>query len=194
MNGTSFQILLFLSCFELGWENVSLLPGFCQQSTYRPYLEGLRGPKGGGQNRHGSIFPDTNALFIRAADVCHMGFKQPVLQRRLLGPRGLGHPSRLGVVSRLCSQTSTWGSTRSPVVRARGELSALYTQGQGPLECFRAPRGWRVEGQPHRVAWSLHRPLPGRSHHLWVPSNPRLPWPTLVSPPQTPSPSLLIPV
>lgn len=86
MNGTSFQILLFLSCFELGWENVSLLPGFCQQSTYRPYLEGLRGPKGGGQNRHGSIFPDTNALFIRAADVCHMGFKQPVLQRRLLGP------------------------------------------------------------------------------------------------------------
>lgn len=133
-------------------------------------------------------------VFSSASFIAQYLLSTLFLQRRLLGPRGLGHPSRLGVVSRLCSQTSTWGSTRSPVVRARGELSALYTQGQGPLECFRAPRGWRVEGQPHRVAWSLHRPLPGWSHHLWVPSTPRLPWPTLVSPPQTPSPSLLIPV
>ena len=86
VDGTSFQILWSLSCFELGWENVSLLPGFCQHSTHRPNLQGPTGPKGGGQNRHGAVFPDINTLFIIAACVCHMGLKQPVLQRRLLGP------------------------------------------------------------------------------------------------------------
>lgn len=142
VDGTSFQILLSLSCFEFGWENVSLLPGFCGQNTHRPNLEGLRGPKGGGQNRHGYLFPDTNALFIRAADVCHMGFKQPVLQRRLLGPhrppcRGLSGMSAKFKSPLGSSCVSTFG---------RGEVLA---PAEGLLELVRetAACGGQMIGQ-----------------------------------------------
>ena len=115
-----------------------MLPGFCRQNTHRPNLEGPRGPKGGGQNRHGYLFPDTNALFIRTADVCHMGFKQPVLQRRLLGPhcppcRGLsGMPAKFkSPLGSSC--VSSFG---------RGEVLALA---EGLLELVRE-REQLVEG------------------------------------------------
>lgn len=74
----------WLSCPELGLENVSLPPGFYQTEHHSPGVEWPRGLRVT-ENRHG--FPGTDILLIIAIGLCHMGSKQPVLQRRLLGPQ-----------------------------------------------------------------------------------------------------------
>ena len=125
---------------------------------------------------HSSVFTERPAL----------------LQSRLLGPRGTpqGRAWFPGSVPRRALGVPPG----LPVVRARGKLSALHARA-GATGMFPRLLG-DGELKASLSAWpgQLHRPLPGQSHHLWVPSTLRQPWPTLVSPPQTPSPSLLIPV
>lgn len=78
------------------------------------------------------------------------------------GPEDSGHPSGLGVVASLCSQTSAWGATRSSCGQSEGRAVRPLHRGRGRWNASQAPRGWRVEGQPLRLAWSAP-PAPPRA-------------------------------
>ena len=80
------------------------------------------------------------------------------------------------MVSRLCSQTSTWGAPRSSCGQSEGEAVRPPHTGRGHWNVSRAPRGWRVEGQPLRVAWSAP---PAPSWAVPSPVGPQHPPPAL---------------
>lgn len=115
-------------------------------------------------------------------------------QGRLLEPGGLWAPLRAGRCFQAPFPDERLGYHPVFLWSERGESCPPSTQAGATGVLPRLLGDGELKASLSAWPGRLHRPLPGRSHHLWVPSSPCQLWPALVSPPQTPSPSLLIPV